>query len=408
MPPDSDHRLCALAEVIVRVGLNLQPGQPLLITDPYELQGVHPESIALAQAVEAGCRHSRVEIVPADPVRLRQLVESGDRRGYEHLVRQHVARMRHHLARDGAFLFLTGGEPRLFAGVPADRLAPFDPLKWRHLGPVIQQLIRGATQWTLVPAPTANWAEIAYPDLRAGERLPALWRAVLRSMKIDGPDAGGNISSDSGSSGHNASSAYDPLHTWQVHLETLATRRDALNTARHRIVRYVGTGTDLTLELPRSHQWCTAQLRTRRGISFVVNLPTEEIYTAPHRHSANGRVRVVRPVGHAGTVIAGIHLEFAGGRVVAAQAETGDDLLRHLLATDDGARRVGEVAIVPERNGLALAGRLFHHALLDENAASHIALGDAYRFCSRAWLPLALNSSQIHVDLPLDARVELS
>jgi aminopeptidase len=408
MLPDSDHRFCALAEVIVRVGLNLQPGQPLLITDPYELQGVHPESMALAQAVAAGCRHSRVEIIPADPVRLRQLVEAGDRRGYEHLVRQHVTRMRHHLARDGAFLFLTGGEPRLFAGVPADRLAPFDPLKWKHLGPIIQQLVRGETQWTLAPSPTANWAEVAYPDLPAGERLPALWRTVFRSLKIDVADAGGSLSPDPARLGDEAPTAQDPLRCWHVHLEALNARRDALNAARHRTIRYIGNGTDLTLELSRSHLWNTTQLRTRRGLPFVANLPTEEIFTAPHRNSTKGRVRVARPVVHAGSIIAGIHLEFAGGRVVAAQADTGGDLLRHLLATDDGARRIGEVALVPDRNGLALADRLFHHALLDENATSHIALGDAYRFCSRAWLPLALNSSQIHVDLSLDARVELS
>jgi aminopeptidase len=116
---------------------------------------------------------------------------------------------------------------------------------------------------------------------------------------------------------------------------------------------------------------------------------------------------VGRPVAYAGTIIDGIVLEFADGRVVDAHAAAGQDLLRQLLDTDEGARRLGEVAIVPQRNTLSFAGRLFHHTLLDENAANHVALGDAYRFCSRAWLPLSLNSSQIHVDLPLDAQVEL-
>jgi len=198
------------------------------------------------------------------------------------------------------------------------------------------------------------------------------------------------------------------LDAWRAHLAALALRRDGYNAAHHRHVRYVGTGTDLTLDLSRNHVWCTAQLVSKAGVPFVVNLPTEEVFTAPHKDSANGRVRVARPVIHAGTVITGITLEFAGGKVVAAQAEMGQELLRQLLATDPGARHLGEVAIVPNRNTLSLAGRFFHHTILDENATNHIALGDAYRFCSRAWLPLALNSSQIHVDLPLDARVELS
>ena len=404
MSPDFDQRLRAMAEVIVRVGLNLQPGQPLLITDPHELQGIHPDAAGLAEAVRSVAGDAT--ILTASPAKLRALVEVEDVRKLDQLLSQHIAQLHRHLAAGGAFLFLTGSAPRLFADLHAVHIAKFDQLKWRHLGPLVQQLIRGATQWTLAPAPTAGWADVTYADLPAVQRLPALWRIVFEAFRV-GPALVAGPSREAGmpASGSPTNEAID---SWRTHLAALALRRDGLNAAHHRHARYVGTGTDLTLDLPRLHAWCTAQLTSKSGVPFVVNLPTEEVFTAPHRNSAHGRVRVARPVIHAGTVIDGITLEFAGGEVVGAHAETGHELLQQLLATDEGARRVGEVAIVPNRNALSLAGRSFHHTILDENTTSHIALGDAYRFCSRAWLPVSLNSSQIHMDLPLDARVELS
>ncbi len=403
MPPDFAAQLRAMAEVIMRVGVNLQPRQPLLITEPYELQGVHPETVPLVEAIrsaastlEAGCPHPAIEVIQSDPARLRALVEADDRSGYKALVSVHTRRLQQHLARGGAFLFLLSSQPQLMSGLPAERLSKFDRIKWRHLGPVIQRLVRGASQWTLAPAPTAAWAAAA------GVSVPDLWETVFSALRLD---------------------ITDPLAVWHTHLAGLARRRDELNAARHRRIRYVGAGTDLTLDLPRSHAWCTAQLTSKAGVPFVANLPTEEIFSAPHKNSAHGPVRVARPVTYGGIVIEGIELEFRRGRVTSAKATTGQDALQQLLATDNGAGRIGEVALVENVGGSlppdsALSGRkapptwqtsskLFHHTLLDENAAHHIALGDAYRFCSRALLPLALNSSQVHLDLPLDAVIEL-
>ena len=408
-------RTSLMAGVIVRVGVNLQPGQPLLITEPYELQGVHPEAAPLVAAIKAVADGNEVSVIQSDPARLHALVEANDPQGYDTLVSAHTLRMRQHLARGGAFLFLLGSQPQLMAGLPAERLAHFDRLKWRHLGPVIQRLVRGASQWTLAPAPSSMWADAAFADLPAADRLPALWRTVGAALCRDSTDI---LSRDK------SAPTIDPIAAWHIHLAALARRRDELNAALHRRIRYVGPGTDLTLELPRSHVWCTAQLVSKAGVPFVVNLPTEEVFTAPHKNSANGTVQVARPVVHGGAVIDGIELEFRRGRVVAAKARTGQDALQHLLATDSGAGRIGEVAIVSDCPRWASVSsptpvadgdigdhpkpRLFHHTLFDENAANHIALGDAYPFCSQSLLPLALNSSQLHLDLPLDATVELS
>jgi aminopeptidase len=380
-----ESRLLLLAEVMVRVGVNLQPGQPLLITEPYELQGVHPEAAPLVEAIRA-TTPNEVTVIESDPRRLRAFLEFNDPHGFERLVIAHVQRLEQHLSRGGAFLFLMGSQPRLMSGLPAARLNKFARIKWRHLGPLIQRLIRGASQWTLAPAPSSEWAEAAYGNLPAAERLPGLWREVFACMRVD---------------------AEDPVTAWRTHLAALARRRDAFKAARYRRIVYTGPGTDLRLDLPRFHVWCSAQLTTKAGVPYVVNLPTEEVFTAPHQHSATGTVRVARPITHGGSIIDGIELEFLRGRVVAAHAATGQDLLEQLLGTDAGARRIGEVAIVPGANHITRAGRVFHHTLLDENACSHIALGEAYRFCSRALLPRTLNTSVIHIDLPLDATVEL-
>lgn len=398
MRSDFDLRLNAMAGVIVRVGLNLQPGQPLLISDPYELQGVHPEASPLIEAVRS-VAPGETSVITSDPARLRALVAADDLDGFEALVAANSRRMRQHLANGGAFLFLPGGHPHLLAGFPADRLSRFDAVKWHHLGPLIQGLIRGASQWTIAPVPTTAWAAVVFKELPPTEQVNALWMTVFQAMRVSGASHGVDK--------HVATSPDDPITAWQMHLTALARRRDELNAARHRRIRYIGPGTELTLELPRTHVWCTAQLKTRSGVPFVVNLPTEEIFTAPHKRSATGRIRLVHPITHGGAPIEGVELLFRGGRVTTAMAATNNGLLQRLLATDDGADRIGEVALVPGRDTLGWTDRCHHHTLLDENARPHVALGDAYRFCSRAFLPLALNSSQIHLDLPLDAKVEL-
>jgi aminopeptidase len=194
-----------------------------------------------------------------------------------------------------------------------------------------------------------------------------------------------------------------------------------LNAQRFKSLTYQGEGTHLTVTLPPEHLWCTASLRTKTGVPFVANLPTEEVFTLPDKDSAHGTVRIARPITFGGSVIDGIELEFQRGRVVKASARTGDALLQRLLDTDAGACRLGEVALVDNEPEWApvsppspIAGgntggspRLFHHALLDENACSHLALGEGYGFCLKSPNSAALNRSLIHVDLPVAAKANL-
>lgn len=395
MLPDFDARLRDYADVIVRVGVNLQPGQRLLLGDPYDQQGVARNAEVIVDAVRRAASQAgggEVEVIWSGGADLRTMAETGDHRAFEALVAQNTARLARHLRRGGAFLFLTGSQPRLLEGVPAAHLAALQEITWRHFGPIVQQLVRGASQWCLAPAPSPSWAALTFADLPSEQRLAALWRAVLDSFRAEGDG--------------------DAVARWRDHLARLTSDAEKLNAARHARVHFVGNGTDLTLALPNGHRWCTAEQCTTRGVRHVINLPTEEVFTAPDRRSAEGCVRVARPVCHAGTTIDGIELEFRRGRAVAASARTNVDLLRELLATDGGAVRLGEVALLASDLGAPrsiwqTARAVFHHPLLDENAANHIALGEAYPFCHRGWWKWPLNRSLVHVDLPLDARVTL-
>lgn len=385
MLPDFESRLRAFAEVVVRVGLNLQRGQRLLIAEPYELQGVARSAEVIVEAVVRAA-NADVEVIWGDGARLREFALNKDWRGFVQLVSANARRFQSHVQNRDALLFLQSSQPSLLDGVPPVSVAELRRIAWEHFGPVAQQLVQGATNWTAAPAPTPAWAAAAYPDLASDQRLAALWQEVFTATRVNEPS---------------------PLAAWQLHLRLLQQECARFNAQRLRTLRYKGEGTDLSVALPPGHVWCTAQLATKSGLPFVANLPTEEIFTAPHRDSAEGTVRVSRSINYSGAVIDGIELEFKRGRVVAATARTGVDLLARLLETDEGAARLGEVAIVPEQTSLGRASRLFYHPLLDENAHSHVALGEAYSFCQRPPDPRALNRSLVHVDLPFDASVML-
>ena len=406
-------RLRSFAEVIVRVGLNLQRGQRLLITEPYELQGVARSAEVIVGAVQAMV-DGPVEVIWGDGARLRESAEKKDWRGFTRLVKANAEKMESHVRHGDALLFLQGSQPKLLEGIAPEHIAELRRIGWDHFGPVAQQLMAGETNWTVAPAPSPGWAEMTCADLPEEKRLATLWETVFASMRI--PSCRAN-------SGR-ASSQGNPLEAWQAHLAALTHRCNGLNARRLKTLRYQGAGTDLTVALPAEHRWCTAQLTTKAGLSFVANLPTEEIFTAPHKDSAEGAVRVARPISYGGAVIDGIELEFKRGRIVQAQARTGAALLRQMLETDEGAMHLGEVAIVAASPGWASVSapmpvadgdignqpdspRLFYHPLLDENVSDHIALGEAYGFCLHAPNPAALNHSLIHVDLPIDACVAL-
>jgi len=382
-------RLRRYAEVIVRVGLNLRAGQRLLLAEPFELQGVARDAAPLVDAIRTAARAAGavdVDVIWGDEARWRAAALRGGDRAFARELERNGERMRAHAAGGGALLFLQSSHPGLMSGVSAEYVARVREAGWHAYGRVAPDLIAGRTNWTTVPAPTAAWAVAVFPDAAPDRALGRLWEVVFGACWVD--------------SAH-------PLAEWRDHLAMLEARRAELNDARPTRWHFSGAGTDLVVAPAPGNVWCTASLRTPDGRPFVANLPTAEVFTAPDCDSAEGIVRVDRPVAYGGGVFAGAELEFRRGRVVRARAARGEDLLHRLLATDEGASRLGEIALVPRRlPGLAADGTCFQLTLLDENALDHIALGEGYPFTVRASSrAAALNHSLIHVDLPLAAKV---
>ncbi len=413
MPLDFPIRLAAYSELIVRTGLNLQPGQRLIIAEPYEDHGVPRSVEPLVAAIRAaahkfaGTAPGMIEIIWSDPKRLREFATKGNWRGLSQLVAANAHKINDHIGRRDAVLFLLGGLSGAMNKIPPAHAGKTRRIGNEYIGPVVQQLMQAATNWTAVPSPTQEWADVVFPELSATQRLPVLWDAVFDTMRI--PDC------EAKTSGNTAEE--EMFSQWELHLRKLRMRTDELNANRFTSLSYIGIGTHLTVSLPPEHRWCTAAMRTRSGLSFLANLPTEEVFTLPHKDTANGIVRVARPVVFAGTVIDGIELEFRDGIVVSAGARQNEALLFQLLDTDRGSPRLGEVAIVldsPPSDSPARSPsfkrnkeRFFHHVLLDENACNHIALGAGYEFCLTALNPAALNQSLIHLDLPIAAEAQL-
>lgn len=395
LPHEPIDPLRVYADVLVRVGVNLQPGQGLLLTEPFELQGVARGAAVLVDAVidaAAAAGGGAVEVIWADERRLVAAAQAWPDADYERLLAANARRMHEQVARGGALLFLQGSHPRLMDGVSPDRVARLRERCWQHYGPVAAHLVAGATNWSVAPAPTADWAAALRPvGCDSGLVEPALdrlWRTVFSACRADSPGA---------------------MAAWRQHLARLADWRETLNDRGVRALRYRGPGTELVVGLARGHRWCTAALRSRAGVPFVANLPTEEVFTAPDRGSADGVVRVARPIAYGGAVIDGIELEFRDGEVVRARARTGQELLWRVLKTDAGSARLGEVALIMDRDSpIARTGTWFHHTLLDENALPHIALGDGYPFSVHDEREPGLNHSLVHLDLPIEAEVDVA
>ncbi|MFT3829708.1 MAG: aminopeptidase [Opitutaceae bacterium] len=383
-----EEQLRRYAEVIVRFGLNLRAGQRVLLAEPYELQGVARAAAPLVDVIATAVTRAgggEIETLWGDEAAWRAAAGGEGVRGFVSLLARATERVQAAIARGDALVFLVGVNPQLADGVPPVGAARVRRLGGEAYARYAPELLAGATNWTAAAAPTPAWADVVFPDLPRVERLARLWEAVLAAGRAD---------------------RADPLAAWAARAAELARRRDELNARRPRRVRFHGPGTDLTLEVPAAHRWCTALLTTRDGRPFAPNLPTEEVFTAPHAASAEGRLQVARPLFHAGAIIDGVELEFRGGDVVRARARIGAELLERVLAADRGACRLGEVALIEGATPVGRTGRCFRHALLDENALPHVALGDAYAFTAPQ--STVRNRSVLHLDLPLEAEVLLS
>lgn len=376
-------KLNRLAEVAVRVGLGLQPGQELVLTAPTDALPL-VRSIT-EQAYKAGAKlvttlFSDDELVLARykhapdstfdyaPVWLQDGIATAFRSG--------AARMA-----------VSGTNPALLAGQDPGKVSRANIAASRANKPAMEIITRHEINWTIVAGATPAWAALVYPNDPPELAIGKLWDAIFHASRI---------TSD------------DPVAEWARHGEDLKRRVDLLNNKRFHSLRFFSDdgATDLTVGLADGHLWAGGGTTAGNGVFCQPNIPTEECFTTPHKDRVSGVVSATKPLSHQGTLIENIRCSFESGRIVQATATAGEEALNQLISADEGARRLGEVALVPFHSPIAQSGILFYNTLFDENAASHIALGQAYSTCLVGGEKLSVeelavrgaNESLIHVD----------
>ena len=357
-----DTRLAAYAELIVRVALNIREGQRLLIIGPLAYGGVSPEAAPLVRhvterAYRAGA--SYVEAVWGDEALTLTRFATAPPGSFDQVSRWLPAALVEHVDHGDATLSIFANDPDLLAGQPTERVTSMQRASSRSLQPFRERISRNDINWAVVAAASATWAAKVFPTVPASDRAAKLWETIGRLCRLDRPD---------------------PVAEWQRHIAALAARAAHLNARHYSALRYSAPGTALTIGLPDRHLWISARSDARNGIAFTANIPTEEVFTMPHKDRVDGIVRSTKPLSYGGTLIENFSLRFEGGRVVEVSAERGEEMLRQLVETDPGSARLGEIALVPHSSPVSQSGLLFYNTLFDENAASHVALGSAYKF----------------------------
>ncbi|SFK95730.1 aminopeptidase [Falsiroseomonas stagni] len=381
VPTMFDQKLDKLAALAVRVGLNLRPGQEVVMTAPVEALPL-VRRIA-AHAYQAGATLV-TPLIGDDEVALARYRHAGDDAfdtapGW--LFEGMAAAFRGGAAR----LAVVGEDPTLLAGQDPAKVARANRARSIAYRPALELITSFAINWNLVPASTPGWAREVFPGLPEAEAVARLWDAIFMACRVD---------------------QADPVAGWAAHNATLHARTKFLNGKDYAELRYRGPGTDLVIGLADGHLWAGGAEPAKNGIICNPNIPTEEVFTTPHKLRVSGTVRSTKPLAYQGTLIDDIQVRFEEGRIVEAHASRGEDVLRRVLETDEGAARLGEVALVPHSSPISASGLLFRNTLFDENAASHIALGQAYTTCLRdsTGVPMdelakrGANASLIHID----------
>ena len=376
-----DTLLDAYAHLTVRSGLNLQKGQQLLITAP--LDAVPLVRRITEHAYKAGA--SLVTTLYGDDVTALSRFQHAPDEAFDTAPGWLFNGMAEAFRGGAARLAIAGEDPALLAGQDPKRLSRANKARSLAYRPALELITGFAINWCVIAAATPAWAKSVFPGVPEKDAVDRLWRAIFACTRAD---------------------VADPVGAWETHSADLARRTAYLNGKRYAALKYSGPGTDLMLGLADDHVWKGGAGRARNGVVCNANIPTEEVFTCPHKDRVDGTVRSSKPLSYQGSLIDGIKVRFEKGRIVEMTAEKGEDAFRSLISTDEGAARLGEVALVPHSSPISKSGIIFNNTLFDENAASHIAVGQSYAENIRNGgersadekAALGANTSLVHVD----------
>ncbi len=378
---DNNASLDKLAELSIKTGVALAAGQDLLITAPYEAAPLVRRLAYHAYKAGAGV----VTPLFSDPAVTLMRYQNARPESFDHATQWLFDGMAAAFDANTARLAVVGEDPMLLSEQNPDSVGRANQALSRASSAVRERITRFDVNWNIIAWPGTEWAKQVFPALSDQDAQIALADAIFKASRAD---------------------QEDPIGAWAAHNKNLRMRTDSLNERNLAALRLYGGGTDLTVGLAKDHEWMGGASVARNGITCNPNIPSEEVFTTPHAQKVEGTVRSTKPLSHQGTLIEDISVTFKEGRIIEASASRGQDVFLKLLDTDDGARRLGEVALVPHSSPISQSGLLFYNTLFDENAACHIALGQCYSKCFRNGATLSAedvterggNSSMIHVD----------
>jgi aminopeptidase len=349
-------KLDRLAEVAVKVGLQLQPGQDLFLTAPVTALPLVRRIAKHAYKAGAGLVTTLLSDEEITLARYHYAPDASFDRAAGWLYDGIAKAFDNNTAR----LAVVGDNPMLLAGEDPARVARASKANSMAYQPALEKIAGFDINWNIVAYPGPSWAALVFPGEEENVAISKLADAIFAASRVDGTD---------------------PVAAWAEHNAALQSRTAWLNGQRFKALHFTGPGTDLTVGLADGHEWQGGSSAAKNGITCNPNIPTEEVFTTPHARRVSGRASSTKPLSYQGTLIDNIAVRFEEGRIVEAKASKGEEVLNKVLDTDEGARRLGEVALVPHSSPISKSGLLFFNTLFDENAACHIALGQCYSKC---------------------------
>ncbi|WP_336278833.1 aminopeptidase [Bartonella sp. CB175] len=377
----SPELLSHLAEVAVKVGVNLQEGQDLVLTAPVSALPLVRHIAYHAYKAGAGV----VTPLFSDDLLLLTRFENAHPASFNCAPSWLYEGMAKAFENGAARLAIVGDDPLLLSNQDLNKMACLNKATSVAYRPALKKISDFFINWSIVAYPTAAWAAAMFPSLSLNEAVKKLADAIFAASRV---------------------TEDDPVSAWNIHNATLKQRSSWLNEQRFSALHFTGSGTDLTVGLADDHEWHGGASIAKNGVVCNPNIPTEEVFTTPHAHKIEGFVRSTKPLSYQGALIHDIEMCFEAGRIIDARASTNQKVLQQILQSDDGASRLGEVALVPHSSPISKSGFLFYNTLFDENAACHIALGQCYSQCFINGSSLTEeeitarggNKSMIHID----------
>ncbi|WP_265455311.1 aminopeptidase [Enterococcus sp. HY326] len=370
------------AQLITEVGVNVEKGHTIVV------QASVDQAPLVRLITEHAYKLGAAEVIVQwnDDFIQKEFLANADDDRLENIPQYVVDRSDDWVAKGASRISIVSANPDSLAGVDADRVATYQAAAGKAMANLRKATQANKVSWTVVAAAGKEWAAKVFPDLSSSkEQVEALWSEIFKTTRID---------------------QANPVQAWKDHDAKLASKAAELNKEQFTALHYTAPGTDLIVGLPKNHLWEGAGSFNARGEKFMANMPTEEVFTAPDANRVDGVVSSTKPLSYAGTTLLGMKFTFKDGKVVDFSAEQGQEVLAKLLAIDEGAKHLGEVALVPDPSPISQSGITFYNTLFDENASNHLALGSAYAFSIEGGTEMSeeeliaagLNRSHTHVD----------